>query len=137
MLNHVATEGIKWMYTTALAPWQEGFYERLVSTTKRCLRTAVGRELFSFITRVLTEMLPKMGDVVLVKDDNLPRAALKLGKTLDLFQGRDEKVRSAEVLLPGHTRISRAINCLYPLEMPICEKETDEKSLESSSKQQS
>ena len=40
------------------------------------------------------------------------------------------------MLLPGHTRISRAINCLYPLEMPICEKETDDKSLESSSKQQ-
>ena len=40
------------------------------------------------------------------------------------------------MLLPGHTRISRAINCLYPLEMPICEKETDDKSSESSSKQQ-
>ena len=77
-----------------------------------------------------------MGDVVLVKDDNLPRAAWKLGKILDLVQGRDGKVRSAEVLLPGHTRISRAINCLYPLEMPICEKETDDKSSESPSKQQ-
>ena len=40
------------------------------------------------------------------------------------------------MLLPGHTGISRAINCLYPLEMPICEKETDDKSSESSSKQQ-
>ena len=52
-------------------------------------------------------MLPKMGDVVLVKDDNLPRAASKLGKTLDLVQGQDGKVRSAEVLLPRHTRISK------------------------------
>ena len=83
-----------------------------------------------------SQMLPKTGDVVLVKDDNLPRAAWKLGKILDLVQGRDGKVRSAEVLLPGHTKISRASNCLYPLEMPICEKETDDKSSESSSKQQ-
>ena len=83
-----------------------------------------------------SQRLPKTGDVVLVKDDNLPRAAWRLGKILDLVQGRDGRVRSAEVLLPEHTRISRAINFLYPLEIPICEKETDDKSLESSSKQQ-
>ena len=35
------------MYTTTLAPWQGGFYERLVSTIKRCLRTAVGRKHFN------------------------------------------------------------------------------------------
>ena len=54
----------------------------------------------------------------------------------EVIQGRDGRVRSAEVLLPGHTRISRAINCLYPLKMPICGKEADNKSLESSSKQE-
>ena len=46
-LNYVATEGIKWMYTTALAPWQGGFYERLVIMIKRCLRKAVGRKHFN------------------------------------------------------------------------------------------
>ena len=65
----------------------------------------------------------------------MPRAAWKLGKIIDLVQGRDGMVRSAEVLLPGHTRISRAINYLYPLEIPIYEKKVDDESLENSGKQ--
>ena len=40
------------------------------------------------------------------------------------------------MLLSGHTNSSRAINHLYPLEMPPCENEADNKSLESSSKQE-
>ena len=231
VLNYVAVEGIKWMYTTALAPWQGGFYERLVSMIKRCLRKAVGRKHFSLeqLITLLAEIevvlnsrpltyvyedfdsgfvltpahflvanrklglssgnddvdynkdvdfqpskdsatklletwrkgqvyldmfwkvwkdeyllslreriplyhrgsneshrLPKTGDVVLVKDENLPRAAWKLGKILNLIQGRDGKVRSAEVMLSGYTKISRAINHLYPLEMPLCEKEAEQ-----------
>ena len=47
VLNFIAVEGIKWIYTTALAPWQGGFYERLVSMIKRCLRKAVGRRHLS------------------------------------------------------------------------------------------
>ena len=47
VLNYMAIEGIKWSYTTALAPWQGGFYERLVGMTKRSLRKAVGRKSFT------------------------------------------------------------------------------------------
>ena len=39
------------------------------------------------------------------------------------------------MLLPGHTRISRAINYLYPLEIPIYEKKADDEFLENSGKQ--
>ena len=39
-------------------------------------------------------------------------------------------------MLSGYTKISRAINHLYPLEMPLYEKEADNKSLESSSQQE-
>ena len=42
VLSYVADEGIKWNFTTALAPWQQGFYERLVGMVKRCLRKATG-----------------------------------------------------------------------------------------------
>ena len=59
---------------------------------------------------------------LLVKDDNFPKAAWELGKITDLVRDQDGRVQSAEVLLPGHTIISRATNYLYPLEMPIYEK---------------
>ena len=45
VLSYVEAEGIKWNFTTALAPWQGGFYERLVGMVKRCLRKATGRNI--------------------------------------------------------------------------------------------
>jgi len=46
-----------------------------------------------------------------------------LGRILHLISGKDGKVRSAKILLPGHTTVSGAINCLYPLELPVCKDE--------------
>ena len=53
VLNYVSTEGIKWSFTTALAPWQGGFYERLVGMVKRSLRKLKGRSL---LVTLLTEI---------------------------------------------------------------------------------
>ena len=37
-VRHYITEGgIKWQFTTALAPWQGGFYEQLVALVERSL----------------------------------------------------------------------------------------------------
>ena len=44
ILSYVAAEGIKWSFTTALAPWQGIFYKRLVGMVKRCLQKATGRK---------------------------------------------------------------------------------------------
>ena len=51
-------EGIKWSFTTALAPWQEGFYERFAGMVKRSLRKAVGRKHFTLdqLVTLLTEI---------------------------------------------------------------------------------
>ena len=38
VLSFFSDEGITWKFTTALAPWQGGFYERLVSLVKQGLR---------------------------------------------------------------------------------------------------
>ena len=47
VLSYIAVDGIKWNFTTALAPWQGGFYERLVGMVKRCLRKVTGRKHFT------------------------------------------------------------------------------------------
>ena len=38
--------GIEWQFTTALTPWQVGFYERLVGLVKRSLRKSNESEMF-------------------------------------------------------------------------------------------
>ena len=38
---------ITWKFTTALAPWQGGIYERMVGLVKGCMRKVVGRQLLS------------------------------------------------------------------------------------------
>ena len=48
VLHFFSDEGITWKYTTALAPWQGGFYERLVSLVKQGLRKGIGRKLLSW-----------------------------------------------------------------------------------------
>ena len=45
VLNYVTTVGTKWSFITELAPWQGGFYERMVQVVKRCLRKSVGRSI--------------------------------------------------------------------------------------------
>ena len=42
LVSYLSNNGIKWKFTTALAPWQGGFYERLVGLVKRCLRKGIG-----------------------------------------------------------------------------------------------
>ena len=58
---------------------------------------------------------PKIGDIVIVKDDNLPHMAWKLA--LITFS-RDSNICSAVIQLPRKHLVSRAINHLFLLEIP-------------------
>ena len=56
--SFMSGKGITWKFVTEYAPWQGGFYERLVGMTKRSLRKSLGRskvsgsELYTLITEI-------------------------------------------------------------------------------------
>ena len=58
MLSFYSNEGITWKYTTAMATWQGGFYERLVGLVKQGLSKEIGRKFLSWdkLITVITEV---------------------------------------------------------------------------------
>ena len=64
-----------------------------------------------------------MGDIVVIRDEKMPRQQWRLGRVIELIIGRDKRVRAAKVLV-GKTGVilDRPINLLYPLEQNILTK---------------
>ena len=62
--------------------------------------------------------IPKPGQVVIIKEDNIPRAVWKLGNVERVVKGSDGYVCTAQIRLPSNKCVLRAINHLYPLEVP-------------------
>ncbi|XP_054710302.1 uncharacterized protein LOC129220001 [Uloborus diversus] len=60
----------------------------------------------------------KIGDVVIVYEDKVPKHMWKIGVVKDLFFGRDSKVRSCAVRTPSGV-VRRPIQLLYNLELDI------------------
>ena len=58
MLSFYFNEDITWKYTTALAPWQGGFYECLVGFVKQGLRKGISHKLLSWdkLITMITEV---------------------------------------------------------------------------------
>ena len=56
--RYLAGVGVEWQFNLERAPWWGGFFERMVKSTKRCLRKIVGRaklnydELLTAVTEV-------------------------------------------------------------------------------------
>ena len=40
--------GVQWVFNLPKAPWWGGFFERLIQSTKRCLRKIIGQASFSY-----------------------------------------------------------------------------------------
>ena len=63
----------------------------------------------------------KEGDLVILKEDEVPRNAGKLGRVKDLHAGKDRQVRGATVTLPMERKksyqLQRPIKLLYPFEV--------------------
>ena len=221
-VSHYITErGIKWQFTTALAPWQGGFYERLVALVKQSLQKSIGQkgltldQLITILAEVegivntcpltyvydefdsgftltpahflnshflplmmtSTDMdeadynyypvkdsttslleiwkkgqerldsfwdiwrneyllslreksslyhrseknqiasVPQVGQVVIIKDEKMPRRMWKLGRIERLITGTDGNICTADIYLPGNRHMQCSINMLYPLEL--------------------
>ena len=61
----------------------------------------------------------KLGDVILVNEDKLPKHLWKMGRIKEVYIGRDGKVRSCLVMLPSRNLIRRPVQLLYPLELNV------------------
>ena len=61
--------------------------------------------------------MPKIGDVVIVKEKNLPRGTWRMAKIINLYKGRDGKIRSAQLLLPTRKTLQRPLSLLFPVEV--------------------
>ena len=60
---------------------------------------------------------PHIGQVVIIKDEKVPRRYWKLGKIDRLFYSNDGEICTAEIYLSGNRHIQRSIKLLYPLEL--------------------
>ena len=47
VLNHLAGVGIDWIFNIERAPWWGGVFERMVKSTKRCLKKMIGQAKLS------------------------------------------------------------------------------------------
>ena len=64
--------------------------------------------------------IPKVNDIVIIKDNKLPRQQWRLGRITDLIIGRDKKIRAVKLLVgKTGTIMERPINLIYPLECDV------------------
>ena len=47
VLNYLSGRGVEWMFNIEKAPWWGGIFERMVKSTKRCLKKMMGQAIFS------------------------------------------------------------------------------------------
>ncbi|GFU47194.1 integrase catalytic domain-containing protein [Trichonephila clavipes] len=118
-----ASHKIYWQFIMERAPWWGGFYERLIRTVKLALRKTVGRatlfrdELETLLIEIEGEIKEfKIDDVVLINDEKFPRHFWKLGKVVDVFSGRDGKIRSCKIKTQNSI-IKRPVQLLHNLEL--------------------
>ena len=75
-------------------------------------------------TRLKSVQYPKVGDVVIVKEDQKPKNTWKLPVVKQLFTGKDGITRGAKLKTAGGNQyLEHAIQHLYPLELQ-CDKES-------------
>jgi hypothetical protein len=59
----------------------------------------------------------KLGDIVLLQEERMPRQMWKKARIDELISGRDGQIRTVKLRLPDRTKISPAIQLVIPLEI--------------------
>ncbi len=77
--------------------------------------------------RVISERKPIINEIVLVKEENLPRGAWKLARIQTVHHGKDGQIRAASIRTTTGKCLTRPITMLYPLEIPVKEEQNQEK----------
>ena len=62
--------------------------------------------------------IPELGQVVLIREDNIARGMWKLGRIEKLNKDTDGYIRTAKIYLPNGRYVQRSISHLHPLEVP-------------------
>ena len=72
---------------------------------------------------------PKVGEIVILQDENMPRRTWKLALIKEFIHSKDGQIRSVKIELPNKQVLSRAISHLYPLEIQAASDLTQANSL--------
>ena len=91
--NFAANRNIVWHFNVAEAPWYGGFWERLVSSVKRCLKKTVGNTHLSYVELLTVlleiELILNSRPLVHIYDDNTEEVLtpnhLLFGRKLEAF----------------------------------------------------
>ena len=66
--------------------------------------------------RARIDRVPVEGEVVIIRDDDLPRGSWKLARVIKFFTSKDSKIRSADIEFANGQKVRRTVNFLIPLE---------------------
>ena len=63
------------------------------------------------------ERPPRIGEMVIVKDEHIPHRTWRLAKIEEFIYSKDGKIRSAKILFANKNVVTRAVSHLFPLEI--------------------
>ncbi|EYC15188.1 hypothetical protein Y032_0037g3370 [Ancylostoma ceylanicum] len=64
-----------------------------------------------------TTSTPRIGEIVIIEQDLIPRGNWVYGKILSLIPSADGLIRSAKILMPNQKVLQRPLNKIFPLEI--------------------
>ena len=85
---------------------------------KEYLASLRERSLYHKSVKGQVHYAPGLGQVVLIKDESIARGMWKLGRIEKLNKDNDGNIRTSKIYLPNGRYVQRAVNQLYPLEVP-------------------